>query len=71
MRSFGAAWPNGARTSITFTPWRRAISIMRLPKKPQLPMMAVSPGSTSEARPASMPEVPLAERAMVRPSLRR
>ena len=47
------------------------MSIMRLPKKPQVATITVSPGSASEARPASMPEVPLAESAIVNPSLRR
>ena len=65
------AWPNGARTTIVFRPWRPAISAMRLPKKPQAATITVSPGSASDAMPASMPDVPLAESAIVRPSLRR
>ena len=71
MRSLGTTWPSSTATSTTFAPWRLAISTMRAPKKPATPMMTVSPGSVSEAMPASMPEVPLAESESVRPSSRR
>ena len=70
--SLGTAWPNGARTSITFG----AVSPGDLDRcgcrrSRRTPTITVSPGSASDARPASMPEVPLAESAIVSPSLRR
>ena len=51
--------PVGGHRRRRAAPWRRAISVIRRPKKPHWATITVSPGSSRLAIPASMPAVPV------------
>ncbi len=64
-------WPHSDSTRTTSAPARDATSDIRPPKTPLTPTIAISPGSSTFTKAASMPALPVPETANVIRFLRR